>query len=408
MRSEALRAISEPAVITGIGPISGAALGVDAYWDALVDPRPLPTNGPITGVDPKDHLDRRLRRHTDLFTQYALIAAALAVADAELTVGDPERTAVVLAAINSTSTAPVLAYLDRTRRGAAAVSPFVGVRSMPNAAASAIALAHGVQGPTHAVASGCAAGTHAVGEAARLVQLGFADVVLTGGAELFHAPAGEGEDAVEAAAAIRGSLDNLKVTAGGPVSRPVSADRDGIVPADGACVLVVESRRRAEARGARIYAEVCGYGNTNEAHDLISLRTDGDGIRRAMLEALGDAGATATDVRFVSTHGTATLANDRAEAEAIRAVCGSPGPAVNSIKGRTGHSGAAAGALEAAMVALAMTRKVLPPTAGPAAVDPDLGLDVVLGAPRPWTPGLALSTSAGLGGHNGCIAIRPA
>lgn len=421
MRNDRLRAISEPSVITGIGPLSGAASGVDAFWADLLDPEARPTNARITGIDPKDHLDRRIRRHTDLFTQYALIAAQLAVADAALEIDDPERTAVVLAAINSTSTVPVLAHLDRARRGPAAVSPFVGVRSMPNAAASAIALAHGAQGATHAIASGCAAGTHAVGEAARLVQLGFADVVITGGAELFHAPppadgatgndgGPEGShdaDAVEAAAAIRGSLDNLKVTAGSPVSRPFSADRDGFVPADGACVLVIESRRRAEARGARIYAEVCGYGNTNEAHDLIAIRADGDGIRRAMVAALGDAGANGGDVGFVSTHGTATLANDQAEAEAVHALLGRPGPPVNSIKGRTGHSGAAAGALEAAMVALAIHHGVLPPTAGPSVIDPALDLDVVVGAPRPWAPSLALSVSAGLGGHNGCVALRP-
>ncbi|MFN8039924.1 MAG: beta-ketoacyl-[acyl-carrier-protein] synthase family protein [Acidimicrobiales bacterium] len=394
------------AVVTGIGVLSGAAVGADAFWAALLEPAPEQTARRLVDFDPKAWLERRLRRHTDPFAQLAAAAADLARRDADLDTTDPERTAVVLGTGNGSAGTAIREYLAYEELGPAGVSPLLGVLTMSNAAASVVALLHQARGTTQAISSGCASGTHAVGEAARLIKHGYADVVFTGAAESFYA-AGRDEQAQHISGAMLAGLTNLRVLTRDAVSRPFDVDRDGFVPADGACVLVLEDLDRARARGARIYAEVCGYGNTNDAGDLIAPAADGDGVRRAMELAIAEAGAEPGDVGFVNTHGTATVSNDQAEATAIAKLFGSPGPAVNSIKGTTGHSGPAAGALEAGAVALAIHHRLLPPTGGLRTLDPDITVDVVQGAPRPWEPRLSLSTSLGLGGHNGAVALRP-
>ena len=398
--------IAHQVAVTGIGILSGSHADLDGFWRALVEPQG-PTATRIEGFDPTKELDRRLRRHTDAFAQLATVAARLARADSAITDFDPMRAAVVVAAGNGTATTPIVEHAHYVEQGPVGVSPLTGVRSMPNAAASAISLDQGARGHSTSIGSGCASGTHAVGEAFRLIRFGLADVVFAGGAESFYA-VGADEATAEAAASLRAGLANLKVLSERATARPFDVDRDGFIPADGAAVLVLESFEHARARGARVYAEVCGYGNTNDAHDLLAPEPSGDGIRRAMALALAEAGATPAEVRFVNTHGTGTHSNDLAEARAIRELFGHPGPMVNSIKGVTGHSGAAAGAIEAAAVALAIDRGLVPPTAGLQQVDPALDVDVIHGAPRPWQPGLALSTSLGLGGHNGALALRPA
>ncbi len=391
------------AVVTGIGVLSGAAVGVEAYWRRLLDPDPAATPRALVGFEPRDWLDRRETRHTERFAQVAAAAAELAARDAALDGPDPDHTGVVIGVGGGAGSAQLRAFRAFEAEGAIGVSPLLGVVSMPNAPASIIALKQQARGPTYALSSGCASGTHAIGEALRLVQLGTCDVVFAGGTEVFY----EAPGVESLSEALLAGLANMKVLTDEDLAHPFDVARDGFVPADGAAVLVIEDAERARARGARVYAEVLGASNTNEATDLIAPVADGSEIARGLHVALADARAQPDTVRHVNVHGTGTQANDRAEAAALRTVFGTPGPAVTSTKATTGHAGAAAGALEAAAVALAVHHRLAPPTAGLRALDPELGIDVVHGAPRPLEPGPCLSTSLGLGGHNGCVVLGP-
>ena len=276
--------------------------------------------------------------------------------------------------------------------GPEAVSPLMGAITMSNAASSNIAFRLGLRGVCESISSGCASGTHAIGDAAPPHPLG----------HLRHGNLG-GSDAPRSQEAERGgfvsaALRNLRVHSDEDVVR-LRREALGLHPLRRRRRAAARGAGRGPARGARIYAEVVGYGNTLDGYDLIAPEPSGEGVRRCMQAALDEAGLSGADVRFVNTHGTATRSNDMAETLAIRDLCGLPGPAVNSIKGVTGHSGPAAGALEAASVALTIHRGIIPPTVGLKDPSPDIEVDLVYGEPRPWEPGLSLSTSLGLGGH---------
>lgn len=400
---DALRAARRRVVVTGIGVLTDDCFGVEPFWQRLIDPGMRPTHRQLRGFEPRDHLDRRLRRHTDTFAQIGAVAAQLARDDAGLVESDPDRTGVIMGTGNGSGASLIREYAHYHDEGPSAVDPLLGVMTMTNATASVIALQQGARGVTHAISSGCASGTHAVGEAVRLVQHGFCDVVYAGGAEAFYPGGGQSEYSK----AILASLENLRVTTTDELARPFDVDRKGFIAADGAACLLLESEAHARARGAHIYAELVGYGNTNDAWDLVKAEPNGAGIRRCMELALDDAGLKPDHVGFVNTHGTGTVPNDVAEAEAIATLLGSRRPAVNSIKGRVGHSGPAAGAVEIASVVLAVDRKLIPHTAGLEHLDPALDIDAVIGRPRPWVPAPSMALSLGLGGHNGCVIVAP-
>ena len=243
----------------------------------------------------------------------------------------------------------------------------------------------------------CAASTHAIGNAARLIATGRCDAMLTGGSEAAMTPVG-----------MQGFANMTALSSVG-VSRPFDAERDGFVMSEGAAVLVLEEWSAAEARGATILAEVMGAASTADAHHITAPAPKGIGAIGCMELALADAGLQVGDIVHINAHGTSTPLNDAAEAEAIAAMFGSSMPIVTSTKGVTGHALGAAGALEAAAVVLSMQHKLIPPTDGTKAVDPSLpAIDLVLGEPRAWTPGPSLSNSFGFGGHNGCLVIGPA
>jgi len=413
MFNDVTRSHRRRAVITGIGVMCGPVAGVDQFWDALTDPTPRPTFTRMENFNPRDWLDRREVRHSVRFAQFGFAAATLATQDSGLKPDQyaPERTSVVMGTGGGGGGASAIHELDNYRKyGPVGVSPLIGVRTMSNAGTALIALNMKCTGETQSIASGCASGTHAMGHAMRLIQYGGAEMVYAGGAEVFYAPEDD-ERSTELCDAMLAGLANLRVLTTDATSRPFDKDRDGFVAADGAAVMIVEEYEAARARGAQIYCEIVGYGNTNDATDLISPRTDGEGLRQAMSIAVADADGVGTDVRLVNVHGTATHTNDVAECLATANLCGTdPGPAIHSIKGLVGHSGAGAGAMESAAVALSISRGKIPHTAGLRELDPDivaLGVDVVAGQPRDWTPGLSLSTSVSLGGHNGCIAMAP-
>jgi 3-oxoacyl-[acyl-carrier-protein] synthase II len=289
-------------------------------------------------------------------------------------------------------------------KGPRRVSPFLVPMMMSNAAAAALSMKYGWQGPCETTVTACAASTHAIGNAAHLIIDGRCDAVITGGDAVITG----GSEAAMIEIGITGFANMTALSSSG-VSRPFDADRDGFVMTEGAAILVLEERSLAEARGATILAEVLGAASNADAHHITAPSPGGAGAIRCMQLALEDAGVSPADVAHINAHGTSTPLNDAAEAEAIAKLFGRPGPIVTSTKGVTGHALGAAGALEAAAVVLSMTKGLVPPTDGTKAVDAALpAIDLVIGEPRSWTPGITLSNSFGFGGHNGTLVFAPA
>jgi 3-oxoacyl-[acyl-carrier-protein] synthase II len=267
---------------------------------------------------------------------------------------------------------------------------------MANAASAGVSMRYGLRGPCETTVTACAAGTHAVGNAARLVATGRCDVMVAGGSEAAITPVS------------LAGFGNMTALSTVGVSRPFDAERDGFLIAEGAAVLVLEDLGRARARGATILGEVLGAGSNADAHHITAPSPGGSGAVACMELALIDAGLGPADVGQINAHGTSTPLNDAAEAEAISKLFGTPGPPVTSTKGVTGHALGAAGALEAAAVLLSIEHRLIPPTANTVTRDPELApIDLVIGEPRPWTPAPTLSNSFGFGGHNGCLVLAP-
>jgi 3-oxoacyl-[acyl-carrier-protein] synthase II len=281
--------------------------------------------------------------------------------------------------------------------GARKVSPFLVPMMMANAPAASVSMRWGWQGPCQTVSTACAAGTHALVDAALWVASGRCDVVLAGGAEASMTPVS------------MAGFANMTAMSSGGVSQPFAAGRDGFVIAEGAATLVLEEWEHAVGRGATILAEVLGGASTADAHHITAPAPGGRGALSCMELALASAGLEPADIRHVNAHGTSTPLNDAAEAEAMAKLFGVPGPPVTSIKGVTGHSLGAAGAIEAVAVIESMQRRLIPPTAVTTAVDPELpAIDLVMGEARAWEPGPTISNSFGFGGHNGSVVLAPA
>ncbi|WP_087929866.1 beta-ketoacyl-[acyl-carrier-protein] synthase family protein [Streptomyces albireticuli] len=383
-------------VVTGLGVVLSPGTGTDALWRALLGPPPEGHRA-VADWDPSPWLGQAEARHTDRFTQFAVAAAESAVADAGHPRTAPDAAGVVLGtALAGVGTLERQA-LVRSERGDKRVSPFTVPMIMPNAAAAALSQRLARRGPCRTVTTACAAGTDAIGSAARLIAGGVCDSVLTGGTEAALS------DTVVAA------FRNMRALSSAGRTRPFDAGRDGFVIAEGAAVLLLEAYGTAAERGARVYAEVLGHASTADAHDITLPLPDGSAAARCMRLALRDAGLEPTAVGQVSAHGTGTRHGDLAEARALTAVFGPDGPPVTSAKGVTGHAFGASGAIEAVAAVLSMAHGLIPPVAGLATEDAGLGgsLDLVRDAPRAWTAGPVLSNSFGFGGHNGCLVLGP-
>ncbi|GJM39646.1 MAG: 3-oxoacyl-[acyl-carrier-protein] synthase 2 [Acidimicrobiales bacterium] len=355
-------------------------------------PRTLEVFDPAPAFDnPKE------ARRSDRFTQFALVAAMEALEQAGELDADPARRGTFVGTgVGGIQTleGQITVRIDKGERR---VSPFLVPMMMANAAAAAISMKYGWQGPCENTVTACAAGTHAIGNAARMIADGRCDAVIAGGSE---APFTE--------TAVAG-FANMTALSNSGVSRPFDVDRDGFVMAEGAGILVLEEWDRAAARGANILGEVLGSASTADAHHITAPAPGGTGAINCMRLAMEDAGITAGDIVHINAHGTSTDKNDAAEAAAVAKVFGTPGPAITSTKGVTGHALGGAGALEAVAILLAMQNGVIPPTAGHETIDPDMPeIDIVTGDPRPWTPGPSLSNSFGFGGHNGTLVLAPA
>jgi len=385
-------------VITGVGVLAPCGSGAEAFWAGLSKPAEPETNRRIGDFDPAEwglkHVEvRRIER----FAQLAIAASELARRDAGLDEDspyDPFRCGVMMGtgiggAYAWESNAQVL-----MEKGPKYVSPLVVPMVMPNAAAANVSIRSGFTGPVETITTACAAGTHAVGHAARLIASGRADVVLAGGSE-----------SCQTGVMSNGFL-NMKALSPSGISRPFDVARDGFCSAEAAAVLVLEDYEAAIARGATIYAEIAGTASTADAHHITAPSPTGTGAIACMRAALDDAGIQADEVTHVNAHGTSTPLNDAAEAVAVKEVFGANRPAVTSIKGVTGHSLGAAGAVEAATVALSYLHRELPPTMHVTELDPELDIDVVLES-RAWDPAPAVSNSFAFGGHNGTLVFRP-
>ncbi len=385
--------------VTGIGVVAPAGIGKEAFWSGLLSPAP---NGfrQIEDWDPSPYFDNpKEARRSDRVSQFTLAAAAEALEQAGEISADPARRGTFVGTgVGGIGTLEEQIEV-RLSKGERRVSPFLVPMMMANAPAATISMRYGWQGPCENTVTACAAGTHAIGNAARMVADGRCDVVMAGGAEAPFTPT-----------AVAG-FGNMTALSNSGDSRPFDSNRDGFVMAEGAAILVLEAWELAEARGATILGEVLGSASTADAHHITAPSPGGVGAVTCMQLAMDDAGITPDQVRHINAHGTSTDKNDAAEAEAVAKVFGTDdsGPLVTSTKGITGHALGAAGALEAVAVLLAMQHGKVPPTAGLTERDPELpAINIVEGGPADWEPGPALSNSFGFGGHNGTLVLGPA
>ena len=383
--------------ITGYGVVAPCGIGKEAFWNGLIGPG-------FTGLrsielqdwDPLPYFDSpKDARRSDRCEQFALAAAGEALAQSGTLPYDSSRIGTIFGTGIGGLRTLEEQVIVRFEKGERRVSPFLVPMMMSNASGAAISMRYGFQGPAETVCTACAASTHAIGNAARLIAWGRCDAVVTGGSE-----------SAATITALAG-FANMTALSSTLVSKPFDATRDGFIMGEGAAVFVLERLDMAIARGAHIIAEIVGAASNADAHHITAPSPGGVGATRCMQLALEDAGLKASDIKQIKAHGTSTPLNDSAEAQAIAAVFGDRSVPVVSIKGVTGHPLGAAGALEAAAVLLSFEKSLIPPTAGTTVIDPEMNIDVVLGEPRSWTPGPTISNNFGFGGHNGSVIIAP-
>jgi 3-oxoacyl-[acyl-carrier-protein] synthase II len=407
--------------VTGLGVVSPVGNTVAATWDAMLAGRS--GAGPITRFDPTAlqvkfacevkgfeaglYLEKKEIRRFDLFTQFAMAAAVQAVHDASLDQHwdqiDRHRVGVIIGSGTgglATFEENMRAYVEK---GPSRVSPFFVPMFMANVAAAAVSMRFGAKGPNYCTVSACASSAHALGDAFRLIQHGEADLMLAGGSEAAITPL---------ALASFANMKALSERNDDPptASRPFDKDRDGFVMGDGAAIAILEDWEHARKRGAKIYAEMVGYGMTADAYHITAPSPDGDGAQRAMQLAMEDGGIRPEQVGYINAHGTSTPHGDGAETAAVKSVFGDQAKKLvfGSTKSMTGHLLGAAGALEFAVCALVLQHDVIPPTINQFTPDPACDLDSAPNRKVQRRVEVALSNSFGFGGHNVTLAVRRA
>ena len=403
--------------VTGLGITSPLGTGLEKNWDALSNGSS--GIGPITRFDSSefavnfagevkdfptdDYVDKKEARKMDLFIHYALGAAAMALADSGLEINEEnaERVGVVVGSGMGGLPAIEKYHEAMNKSGYRKISPFFIPMSIINLAAGQISIKHGAKGPNLAPVSACATGTHAIGDAFRMIQRGDADVVFSGGTESTICPLGIGGFSVMKALSTRNESPQT-------ASRPFEKNRDGFVMGEGAGILVLEELELAKKRGAKIYAEVAGYGLTADAYHLTAPAPNGEGAARCMQMALDTAALNPEDVDYVNAHGTSTPFNDLYETMAIKTVFGDHADKlmVSSTKSMTGHLLGAAGGVEAVFTLMSMDRGFVPPTINLLEPDPECDLDYVPNEARQANVKTAISNSLGFGGTNATILFR--
>lgn len=405
-------------VITGMGVVSPVANELSLFWERIqagtsgiarvqsmddIDQYPVQIGGEVKDLDIAAYVEPKEARKMDPFTIYGLAAASMAIEDAALHEGtfDPERTGVLVS-----SGIGGMQYLQTQHKralegGPKRVSPQLIPQMITNILAGYISIKYGYKGPNFCITSACASGTHSIGEAARMISYGDADVMLAGGSEASIELLG-----VAGFAALRATSRRNDDPEG--ASRPFDKDRDGFVMSEGAGILVLESREHAEARGANIYCSVAGYGRTGDAYHITAPDESAEQSSRGMALAVEDAGLDLSQIDYINAHGTSTPYNDKGETKAIKKVFGQRAYdiAVSSSKSMTGHMLGATGAVESIVCALAIRDGVVPPTINYQTPDPDCDLDYVPNQKREMSVYAALNNSLGFGGHNTTLCFK--
>ena len=402
--------------ITGVGLVSPVGIGRDEPWANLLagksgigpitrfDVAAFETKfaGEVRNFDPADYMDKRETKRVDRFSQYAVAAAKIAVADSKLDTKamDARRCGCIVGSgIGGLETIEEQ-HRRFIEKGPSKVSAFLVPKMMGNAASGVLGIELGFKGPNHCVVSACASGAHSLGDALRLIQEGWADVIVAGGSEapITHL----GLSGFNALKALSTRNDDPQAA-----SRPFEKDRDGFVLAEGAGIVVLEELEAARKRGAHIYAEFLGFGSSCDAYHITAPDETADGPMRAMLMAVEDAGVRPEDVGYINAHGTSTAYNDKVESLAIKKAFGEHAKklAVSSTKSMTGHLLGGAGGVEMVITSLAVSHGILPPTINYHTPDPDCDLDYVPNVARKAEVRVALSNSLGFGGHNAIICL---
>ncbi len=404
-------------VVTGLGIVCPVGIGVAASWEGILAGRsgigpitrfdasafPSRIAGEVKGFDVGQYLSAKEARRYDTFIHYGLVATMEAVKDAGLESygGDKERVGVCIG--SGIGGLPMIEETHEHYRtgGLRKISPFFVPGSIINMISGLVSIHYGFQGPNLATVSACSTANHSLGEAARLIEYGDADVMVAGGSESTVSPLGVGGFCASRALSTR---NDDPATA----SRPWDTGRDGFVLGEGAGILVLEELEHAKARGARVYCELAGYGMSADAHHITSPPEDGGGARRSMLNALRNAGMATTDIQYINAHGTSTPLGDVAECIAVKRAFGDHAAklVVSSTKSMTGHLLGAAGGVEAVFTVLALRDQVAPPTANLFEPDPQCDLDFAPLHARPMPIRGALSNSFGFGGTNATLVFR--
>jgi 3-oxoacyl-[acyl-carrier-protein] synthase II len=402
-------------VVTGMGAVTPVGLDVASTWDAVVHGRSgiamvqrfdtsdldVKIGGEVKNFDPTTYMDRKEARRMDRFLHLGIVAAQEAMRDAELKIGpdNAEQVGVLVGSgIGGIQTIVDAAIVLHTR-GPDRVSPFVVPMMLPDMLAGLIAIQMGAKGPNFGVVSACATAGHALGEAAEIIRRGDAEVMLAGGSE---APLTRiGLASFDSMRALSRRNDEPE-----RASRPFDAELDGFVLAEASSLLVLEDLGHAVKRGARIYAELTGYGSTADAYHITAPSEGGEGAARAMQLALRKAGLQPSEVDYINAHGTSTPHNDRTETVAIKSVFGEHAPPVSSTKSMTGHLIGASGAVETIICIKTILEGCLPPTINYEHPDPECDLDYVPNMARRKRVNAALTNSFGFGGHNTTIVVQ--
>jgi 3-oxoacyl-[acyl-carrier-protein] synthase II len=403
--------------ITGLGPITAVGIGVDGLWDGLrrqrspvrqitrFDPSLWRSRlaAEVEGFEPTQYMDAKTARRLDRFTQFSIAAARMAIADAQLDTSriSGDRVAVQMGSALGGLSFAEQQFVNLNENGVRAVDPRIALTTFCGAASCIIAIEFGFNGPNSTNAMSCASGTIAVGEGLRLIRDGAADVVVAGGIEAPLAPLCFGAFSLIRAMSTRNNDPEV-------ACRPFDRDRDGFIMGEGGMVLVLERWDLAVARGARIYAELAGYGTTNDAYHMAAPLPAGTQATRAMRIALNDAQMNPEQIDLVSPHGSSTPLNDSTESQAIKQVFGDHAYTlpISGTKPYHAHALGASGAIEAGIVCLAMNRGWIPPTLNFEGGDEACDLDYVAGDGRAYQPRAVLSNSFGFGGINACLVMR--
>jgi 3-oxoacyl-[acyl-carrier-protein] synthase II len=404
-------------VVTGVGLISSVGTGTEEVWSALL--RGESGIGPITQFDAKEYaariagevknfdplayVDKKELKKMGRFIQFAIAASEFAVKSAQLHVTDADSESVGVYIGSGIGAFEVIEREHKIllERGPSRVSPFFIPSVIVNLASGYVSIRYNAKGPNSATATACTTSAHSIGDSFRLIQHGYADVMICGGSEACITPMGVGGFAAMRALSTRNDEPQR-------ASRPWDAGRDGFVIGEGSGILVLEELERAQKRGVPILAEIVGYGMSADAHHITAPPEDGNGGFRVMRNAMKDAGIEPTRIQYINAHGTSTGLGDRAETLAVKTAFGEHARklAVSSTKSMTGHLLGGAGGLEAGVTVLAIRDKIVPPTINYDVPDPDCDLDYVPNKARPMDIEYALSNSFGFGGTNGCLIFK--